>query len=376
MPSLEVDTAGVRYVACPSPRADDPCIEPPSSQWLSLAPGVVIDHDTFYDTLGVPSAVDLGGGHVVRTTATTSDLRSRDPENEPARLLLGNAWLLHDSSGQHAAGVSTSAVVRFGPAGLVEVRSKANVPGLVPMFHAWQAPLGTTIRLLGADVPGGDFNTIAWDDGVDRDLGGDQTWNGVAQVASPGGKSCTPSMFSVDTAFDPAAWRAAGRTAEGLRVLVPVAVGNERSRAVRAWHEADSWTWDGDRSGRHGGRGLRGDGLRDRPGVPRRERAVRGRAPGRPAGARHDPHRGLPGLRVRRSRDARPHAKRGASHSARARVEGVSRQVRQTFHVKVPRSARPPHLDRVARGHGVRVQSRPQRWGRPRQPRAVRASAT
>lgn len=326
VPSLEVDTAGVRYVACPSPRADDPCIEPPSSQWLSLAPGVVIDHDTFYDTLGVPSAVDLGGGHVVRTTATISDLRSRDPE------------------------------------------CRCSTRG--------RRPLGTMIRLLGADVPDGDFNTIAWDDGVDRDLGGDQTWNGVAQVASPGGKSCTPSMFSVDTAFDPAAWRAAGRTAEGLRVLVPVAVGNERSRAVRAWHEADSWTWDGDRSGRHGGRGLRGDGLRDRPGVPRRERAVRGRAPGRPAGARHDPHRGLPGLRVRRSRDARPHAKRGASHSARARVEGVSRQVRQTFHVEVPRSARPPHPDRVARGHGVRMQSRPQRWGRPRQPRAVRASAT
>lgn len=196
MPSLEVDTAGVRYVACPSPRADDPCIEPPSSQWLSLAPGVVIDHDTFYDTLGVPSAVDLGGGHVVRTTATISDLRSRDPE------------------------------------------CRCSTRG--------RRPLGTMIRLLGADVPDGDFNTIAWDDGVDRDLGGDQTWNGVAQVASPGGKSCTPSMFSVDTAFDPAAWRAAGRTAEGLRVLVPVAVGNERSRAVRAWHEADSWTWDGD----------------------------------------------------------------------------------------------------------------------------------
>ncbi|GCD20814.1 hypothetical protein CTKZ_23760 [Cellulomonas algicola] len=90
-----------------------------------------------------------------------------------------------------------------------------------------------------------DFNAIAGDDGVDRDLGDEQTWNGVAQVASPGGQSCIPSMLSVDTAFDPAAWRAAGRTAEGLRVLVPVAGGNERSRAVRAWHEAEPWMWDG-----------------------------------------------------------------------------------------------------------------------------------
>ncbi|MFC0713207.1 hypothetical protein [Cellulomonas biazotea] len=235
---FEVDAAGTRYIACPSPRTEDPCVEPPLAGWFTLAPGVVVDRDTFYDTLGVPAEVDLGGGFVVGTTATTQRLRALDGHTETT--VLGDAWILVDDQEQH----ETVVLAGYGRAGLVEVRATPTLPDLTPTFLAWRFPFGTTLRLATPDVPGSDVNAFVWDDGVDRSLPPEQSWEGRAEAVAPGSPTCSPNMFSVDTALDPADWRAAGRTAEGRRVWVPVEGGNDRSRSVRAWHEEQSWTVD------------------------------------------------------------------------------------------------------------------------------------
>lgn len=240
---FEVDGAGSRFIACPTPRTDDPCLEASEDDWRALAPGVSVDRDTFYDTLGIPGAVDLGGGYVVRTTTTLADVRD-DSDDGPGVARLGNAWLVaHDEWGQVEVADSVL-VAGYGRAGLAEVRGAPEVPGLTPMFYAWQLPFGTTIQLSGADVPGGDFNSLVWDDGVERDVPGDEMWGEIARVTAPAAPSCTPYTLNRDASFDRSTWRAAGRTAEGLRVYVPVVGGNDRSREARAWNESQSWTWD------------------------------------------------------------------------------------------------------------------------------------
>ena len=239
---FEVDGAGARFIACPTPRADDPCLEGSYGDWRALAPGVSVDRDTFYDTLGIPGAVDLGGGYVVRTATTLANVRS-DVDAGPGVARLGNAWPVAHAEWGPTEVAESVLVAGYGRAGLAEVRSEAVVPGLTPMFYAWKLPFGSTIQLSGADVPGGDFNSLVWDDGVERDVPEDQMWGGIAGVTAPAAPSCTPYTLNRDASFDRSTWRAAGRTAEGLRVYVPVVGGNDRSRQVRAWNESQSWAW-------------------------------------------------------------------------------------------------------------------------------------
>lgn len=239
---FEVDSAGARFISCPSARTGDLCVDPAAA---FLAPGVTVDTDTFYDTLTMPQHVEVMNGYTLSTVATAALWTANHQQ-------LGDGRTIVDTEGTP---VTTETVLRrFGAGAVVELTSAGEVAGLTDVSYAWRTPYGSYHWLTGADVPAGNWNTLTWDDGVDRRLDVED-WGpalaGAAPVNAPGAPRCFAPMFSIDADHDDAAWRAAGRTADGLRVYVPVAGGNDLSRAVRAWHEAESWaiTEDGELRG-------------------------------------------------------------------------------------------------------------------------------
>ncbi|WP_421740365.1 hypothetical protein [Cellulomonas sp.] len=214
---IEVDPDGARLIACPSARSGDPCAPENSN----LAASVVRDEVTFYDTLTLPHAIDLGGGYVVRTTSTTSSPTFRDVYGVrgegtlPSRSLksLGALSLVTDEFESYGAQVSS---FRF----------------------AVRTPFGSLLVLAPGDVPGGDFSAIRWNQGFAPDPSAYESEVAVA----PAVNGCYGARFSRDTDHVAAQWRVAGATAEGVRVYVPVEGGNPIASTVRSWQEEFSWT--------------------------------------------------------------------------------------------------------------------------------------
>ncbi|MDC7122888.1 hypothetical protein OMK64_15240 [Cellulomonas fimi] len=241
---FEVDAAGARYIACPSPRVEECDAEAPYTS--DLAPGVVVDVDTFYDTLGIPVEAELVDGFTVRTSGGTGwerlDFETGSSRPVPA---LGNGSLLVTDTDHWRADDAVD-VARFGPAALVELRwAEAEIDGLTNASYAWRTPYGAYVSLTADDVPGGDYDAIVWDDGVDRRYYADEP-DLVARTGAPGDGTCAASMFSLDAAHVDAEWRPAGRTPEGVRVHVPVGGGNPLATRVRAFQEKIAWTVDPD----------------------------------------------------------------------------------------------------------------------------------
>lgn len=239
---FEVDAAGARYIACPSPRTEDCDPEVPGAP--SLDPAVTVDVDTFYDTLGIPVEAELVDGFTVRTAGGIMRER-RDWSTGTDRVVapLGNGVLLvpPTDSEWHRAEDAVD-VARYGPAALVELHwQDGEVDGLTNVSYAWRLPFGAHVALAPEDVPGADWDAIVWDDGVDRRVDVSEPGFPAATVA-PGARSCTAATFSIADPFDRRAWRPAGRTPEGARVHVPVAGGNDLARQVRSWQERISWS--------------------------------------------------------------------------------------------------------------------------------------
>jgi hypothetical protein len=219
----ERDASGVRLIACPSARSGDPCVLPESS-----LPGIPRDESTFYDSLTLPARVALGGGFDL-ATAATRQLNTTygqpygsipDPDLEAPQVDL---------------------IRELGALDLVTVTWPSDVSGLTNLSYAFTTPLGSQVRLESHDVPAGDFSAIRWDDGVDVSALDEQ--GNPVDGRSPGASTCNVARYAVDGAHDPTQWRRAGTSAEGLPVYLPVEEGIPTSRAVRAWHETNSWTF-------------------------------------------------------------------------------------------------------------------------------------
>lgn len=210
---FEIDGAGVREILCPSARSTDPCAE---RHTTSPTPGITPDDTTFYDTFTMPRSVALGDGFTLSTVETTA------------------LWL---ELGYSITSVDKPArVLRdLGSLQVVQMENRLGLDGLTNIHYAVVTPFGTTIALRPEDVPGGDFITIAWDDDFVWDAGWQDTLD--APAAQAGSRSCTNDLFSVEDQHIAQDWRAAGTTADGHRVYVPVTSDVQISRTVRAYKE-------------------------------------------------------------------------------------------------------------------------------------------
>ncbi|WP_426594857.1 hypothetical protein ACPPVS_04620 [Cellulomonas sp. McL0617] len=223
----EIDTAGVRLIACPSARTTDPCA-PPST---ATAAGVVRDEATFYDTYTLPRSIDLGGGYAVTTTSTTSWTYFPD-------YLYGDAGAL---SGGEPPVLRT--VRTMGAMSLVTEELESYGPEVTSFRYALTTPFGSTVALAAEDAPGGDFGSIVWrhgDEPVPAYDGAGDT-RGTRSSVSPGAPACLNATLSRDVHHVAAQWRQAGETAQGQPVFVPVEGGNPLSLTVRGWQESHSW---------------------------------------------------------------------------------------------------------------------------------------
>lgn len=246
---FEVDAAGPRYIACPGPQSQE-CGGPGDVPALPLAPGVTVDLDTFYDTLGIPTEADLVDGFAVRTTAGTWwDARPQRIDEEPALPVLGDARTLFPAErDDEYRPDDVTDLTTYGPAALVELRWSAElVAGLTNVSYAWRTPYGALVHLGPGDVPGSAWDEIVWDDGVDRRLTPSDPESYALlppETRAPGDHACVSSRFSLEEDHVDAQWRPAGRTRDGTRVYVPVAGGNDVASRVRAWQASIAWTVD------------------------------------------------------------------------------------------------------------------------------------
>ncbi len=225
----EVDADGARVIACPSARSTDACV---SEERFVPRPGFVRDVDTFYDSLTVPESIELGNGFTVTTKNTVGS---------PAFPTL---FRYFGDAAPFASDDYEQRVLRdLGQMAVVARVLPSLLPGMTTLTYGYTTPLGTFVVLDARDVPAGDFEAIAWDDGIVRahadSPDDEQDWS--VTTFAPGGRQCEWSSYSQEDEHVAADWRPAGTTTDGNRVYVPVEGGTPLSRSVRAWHEENSW---------------------------------------------------------------------------------------------------------------------------------------
>ena len=216
----EIDDDGPRLISCPSARAGDACQDPTV---LVEGTRVEVDTDTFYDTTTLPAQVELAGGWTVSTAATRA---SGQLTTAGVPLGFGRAPI--------------SDLADLGALSFVVAPTVADdavtVDGLTSGTYAWRMPFGTYVTLDPKDVPGASFDDITWTDGKQRT----SEWRSA--TLAPGSPQCLDAQTSIEAQHNPAQWRQAGTTADGLPVMVPVAGGTDLSRAVRQFLETSSGT--------------------------------------------------------------------------------------------------------------------------------------
>ncbi|MGW6130351.1 hypothetical protein ACWFNE_10020 [Cellulomonas sp. NPDC055163] len=212
---FEVDAAGARTVSCPSARAGDPCAERMELGWSTHDP------ETFYDSLTLPQHLALPGGWTLTTTHSLA--RASAP------------WQVFGTRDAFLDGAPPVRVLRdLGALQVVEVTRPDGPPGFTNLSYGVQTPLGSVFVLDPADAPGGDHAAITWDDGTTPPPA---PRPGTPHTIGALSHLCTGGSFSVEDQHDPAGWRPAGRTPDGVRVHLPVEGGNDVSRLVRDWQE-------------------------------------------------------------------------------------------------------------------------------------------
>lgn len=223
----EIDADGPRLIACPSARVGDPCVRQQSVE----ADGIVRDESTFYDTFTLPRAVDLGDGYIVTTTRTHAAQQFPSVRYGQADALVGGE--VGDRRPLRELGALTLAVESF----------PSEVPGLTSIRYVVVTPFGTSVNLVAADAPGGDFDAIRWDERREPTRRSDDR---SLDARSPAEGACLLRTFAEEADHVAADWVQAGTTPDGRPVHVPVDGGNAMSRTVRAWQESISWTPDQD----------------------------------------------------------------------------------------------------------------------------------
>ncbi len=213
----EVDASGAREIACPSARSSDACM--PSAG----VRGVRLDTSTFYDSLTLPASIDLGAGGVLDTSSSRRSgydasasflVDAVDPSLRPQ----GSAYLPVANIGGLRVVESTKLAASDGTHSDLDVRSYVLV-----------SPIGLTYQIDGRSLPGADYESIRWDDGVTR------TEDAQFGANSYGGGSvgCVVGQFSVQPDLDRAQWVRAGHTRDGAAVYVPTEV-NPLVHTIRA----------------------------------------------------------------------------------------------------------------------------------------------
>lgn len=217
---FEVDAKGVRAILCPSARSTDPCLRD-----RVPAQGITPDSSTFYDTFTLPRQIEITDDFTLSTVTTVARSGERN--------IFGDAGALV------GVGRTTRIVHTLGALRIGQLENRVGIAGVTNATFAILTPFGTTINLVDADYPGGDYSAIKWDDGVTR-TPPLLDWT----TSAAGSPFCVGDAFSVEDEHIAQDWRAAGVTPDGHRVFVPVSADIQISRAVRAWQEGNSETVD------------------------------------------------------------------------------------------------------------------------------------
>jgi hypothetical protein len=201
----EVDASGARQISCPSARSTDACVA------SAGVPGVTLDTSTFYDSLTLPESIDIGAGWALDTSAVGTTTSYGDA-----------LFLLSYADPSFAIdGVAYLPVANVGGLRVLEWASSPESDGtgsdLDVRSYVLVAPTGLMYQLGRQLVPGADYESIRWDDGVTR------TEDAAFGADSYGGGSrgCMVGEFSVQPDLDRSQWSRAGQTREGASVYVP-----------------------------------------------------------------------------------------------------------------------------------------------------------
>jgi hypothetical protein len=207
----EVDASGARQISCRSARSTDACV--PSAG----APGVALDTSTFYDTLTLPESIDIGAGWLLDTSrARTFPVYGEAlPVTDWADLYVPPGYV---------------PVTNVGGLRVVEAVTPPPSEGLGLDIRSYVVvtPAGLAFTLLPQSAPGGDYESIRWDDGLTRTE--DAAFGAYSTAGA--GQLCVLGHFSVQPNLDPTQWTRAGKTREGVAVYVPKAT-NPLVHAIR-----------------------------------------------------------------------------------------------------------------------------------------------
>ncbi len=230
---FEVSGGAVRFIQCPSARTGDECVPVPDH----IASGVVVDSDTFYDSMTYPSVFEIQPGYVMRTGQTL-----RNFESWESPLGNGNALLPTPAADEGVYDPRMSATVTtlaaYGDTDIVQLEWPANGLDMTNIQYGLRFPYGAIQPFSRDDIPGSQYTAIAWDDGEFRTSYNDL--DGSDRVFGAGGGVCFPAEWSIEHDHLDAGWVHAGTTPTGLAVWVPNGP-NLTALAVR--DAMDEWSY-------------------------------------------------------------------------------------------------------------------------------------
>lgn len=234
----EVDGDEIRFIACPSARGSDTCIDEPYG-WAGAAR--VIARDIHYDSLTYP-AVAFPQAEWRLTPA-----RSTDSYAGWGSAFLGYAYMF-DGIDQTAVlaelmGPDGFLSLPLGDSALVETRGPGIVAGTVNSNFGIVTPFQSFIPSAGYFVsPWYGVDVVTWDDGKDS-FTHTPSWAEDSEkwAVVPAKETCAAVDETLLESMDPAQWQAAGKHTAGQTVYLPVEGGNATARAVWEWMSENSW---------------------------------------------------------------------------------------------------------------------------------------
>lgn len=246
----ESDDDGLRFIACPSARDSDDCID------ADLVPeSVAIDTTTHYDSLTYPATISPVAGWNLHRTIPDGSYVLGSSYFGSANTFPGNVSETNDIS---TFGYEDRIeLASLGESTLAEYRVRGMVPGTTASRYVIETPFGSVIWLGEGNgnswepspVNGEWYSAgaVTWDDGKNtftKSPEGASSFEKPRPV--PAAELCfAPDEVTVD-ALDPEQWVAAGDHTEGPRVYLPVEGGNDQSKATWKWLSENSFGSEGD----------------------------------------------------------------------------------------------------------------------------------
>jgi hypothetical protein len=246
---FEIDDAGARYISCPSARTEAPCISPPA--YVNPDP-FTIDTETFYDTLTLPEWITVGDGLSVAGWQQPLDSYAEWTWGSASLFRDGITWKYEPELAEdglpwgeferetgrleYAEQFSTVPGTRTSVVRLSSQRQQ--IAGVTAIEYGIVMAHGGLVRVGPAGMNGFGVGSITWDDGAT-----------VTSRFTAVTQTCFAAPFTLLDDFDPDQWVAAGETADGQRVYLPVDGGNTVAHAAFDYLHGHSWGVDGDEDG-------------------------------------------------------------------------------------------------------------------------------